>query len=96
MMFAKLARGLALPHAQGLSLARDAGYDLVLFGLIESPRDTDMLAVDYKIIEVEAGVTVIYGRETVSSLEELYDKSLNRLSALGINNLSGYFFLLGR
>lgn len=57
-----------------LDLAREAGYDLVLVGYIDSPRSLTDITAHSKLIEVEAGMTVWYGTTTASSRE----KRLNR------------------
>ena len=44
-----------------IQAARQAGYDLVLLGLIEPPSGGDTLLVHSKLIEPESGVTLWYG-----------------------------------
>ncbi|MCB0328762.1 MAG: hypothetical protein KDD70_03840, partial [Bdellovibrionales bacterium] len=46
---------------------RDAGYDLVLVGVIENPRSIDEISAFSKLIEVESGITVWNGRSSVST-----------------------------
>jgi hypothetical protein len=48
-----------------LRLARDASYDLVLVGIIEELSSLNSLTVSYKLIEVDAGVTVTYAQTSV-------------------------------
>ena len=48
-----------------LTHAMDAGYDLALVGLVESGDRLDTLVVDTKLIEVESGITLWYGRTRV-------------------------------
>jgi hypothetical protein len=45
-----------------LNMARDANYDLVLVGLVEQQKALDTLVVYSKVIDVESGVTVWYGK----------------------------------
>jgi len=45
-----------------LTYAMDAGYDLALVGLVESGDRLDTLTVDTKLIEVDSGITLWYGR----------------------------------
>ena len=48
-----------------LSLARDAGYDLVMVGDVQPTTSLDTMTARTKIIEVESGITVYYGEATV-------------------------------
>lgn len=50
-----------------LQTARDAGYDLVLVGYLEPARSTRELSVFSKLIEVESGTTVWYGRSVAQA-----------------------------
>jgi hypothetical protein len=45
-----------------LSFAKEAGYDFVLVGQIEPLRAGDRMAANAKLIEVESGITLYYGR----------------------------------
>ncbi|MCB0334665.1 MAG: hypothetical protein KDD62_00125 [Bdellovibrionales bacterium] len=49
-----------------ISFARQAGYDLVLVGNLELPRQLGSLTAQAKLIEVESGVTVWYGESTIN------------------------------
>lgn len=57
-----------------LSFAEQAGYDLVLVGLLEELRDTTHMSAHAKLIEVESGITVWYGKSTVESLNPSYKR----------------------
>jgi hypothetical protein len=50
-----------------ISFARDAGYDLVMVGMVEGFRSLDSITIDTKIIETESGITLWFGRTTASS-----------------------------
>lgn len=52
-----------------ISFARQAGYDMVLVGYVEPIRQLGQMEAHAKLIEVESGVTVWYGR---SSFTESY------------------------
>jgi len=52
-----------------LSLAHEAGYDLVLTGFIENLRDLNALTAHTKLIDVNSGVTLWYGKSTVRAVE---------------------------
>lgn len=52
----------------GISMAREAGYDLLLVGSIEPSRDRDEMISHVKILEVESGITVYYGKISTSTL----------------------------
>jgi hypothetical protein len=44
-----------------LRTARDAGYDLVLTGKVLPVQAIDKMTVEFKLIEVEGGITIWYG-----------------------------------
>ena len=48
--------------------ARDAGYDLVMTGYVEPLHTLDSMTVYTRIIEVESGLTLWYGRTVVVSM----------------------------
>lgn len=50
-----------------IEYARNAGYDLVLIGYVEPMRNLDSLSVFTKLIEVESGITLWYGKTSVES-----------------------------
>jgi hypothetical protein len=52
-----------------IAQAREAGYDLLLVGYLESIRSADSLAVYTKLIESESGMTIWYGRTEISTIE---------------------------
>lgn len=45
-----------------ISQAREAGYDLIILGLVENQRSLDQLVTYTKVIEADAGITLWYGR----------------------------------
>lgn len=59
------------------ALARDAGYDLALVGVVETPTSLDRLSIYTKLIEVESGITVWYGKTEVTT----YGPDLQKLRA---------------
>jgi len=56
-----------------IALARDAGYDLVMTGYVEPLRSLDTMAAYTKIIEVESGITVYYGKSIVTTRRPEWD-----------------------
>jgi len=58
-----------------ISMARDAGFDLVLVGVIESPRSIDAVSAFSKLIEVESGITVWNGRSEASTNANVRSRS---------------------
>ena len=52
-----------------LALAREANYDLVLVGYLDDIHDLGEMAVFGKLIEVESGITVWYGKSAVETLD---------------------------
>lgn len=62
-----------------ISIAREAQYDLVLVGMIAPMTRLDQMTADIKIIEVESGTTVYYGR---SSFETNTDDLQSGLDSL--------------
>jgi len=62
-----------------LELAREAGYDLLLVGLIESPREMDALTAYSKIIEIESGTTLWYGKSTARTARRSNSRLMNSL-----------------
>ncbi len=50
-----------------ISLAREASYDLVLVGLLEPLRSIDEITAYSKLIEVESGLTLWFGRVSANS-----------------------------
>ena len=50
-----------------LNYARDAGYDLALIGFVENITDMDSISVHTKLIETESGLTLWYGRTTITT-----------------------------
>ncbi|RMD83908.1 MAG: hypothetical protein D6808_07875 [Candidatus Dadabacteria bacterium] len=58
-----------------LAQAREAGYDLVLVGLVDNLSSLNAITVYTKIIDVDAGVTLWYGKATAqASITENYDR----------------------
>lgn len=72
-----------------LSLARSAGYDLVLVGSLNELRQIDTMAADTKIIEAESGLTLWYGRTSVQTSKQNLERNRNwyTLSESDPNNL---------
>jgi hypothetical protein len=52
----------AVGNFGALSFAKEAGYDFVVVGNFEPLRSADKMSVIAKVIEVESGITVYYGR----------------------------------
>lgn len=61
---------------EALSLARNAGYDLVLLGYMERLVRLDRWVIHTKIIDVDSGTTLWYGTSTVvTNQPDLYEVS---------------------
>lgn len=53
-----------------LTMARDAGYDLLLTGYVEPFRDLNQMTAHAKLIEVESGITLWYGTVVADSFSD--------------------------
>ncbi len=60
---------------RSIRMAKDAGYDLVFIGLVDTPTSVDQLVSHGKLIDVESGVTVWNGMASVSTTERTYNHS---------------------
>lgn len=56
-----------------LAMAREAGYDMVMVGLVEKTTSLNALTVYTKILDVDSGITVFYGQEIVHSQRRRLD-----------------------
>lgn len=56
-----------------IRFARDAGYDLVLVSIIEAQKSLDEVSVLTKLIETSSGVTVYYGKTSVTTNRKAYE-----------------------
>lgn len=54
----------------GLAMAREAGYDLVLVGYVEQQRNIRQIDAFVKLMDVESGVTVYYGKISSNTIRE--------------------------
>ncbi|MCB0319408.1 MAG: hypothetical protein KDD60_00700 [Bdellovibrionales bacterium] len=52
---------------RSIAMAHDAGFDLVLVGIVEPPNSLDSLSAHAKLIEVEGGITIWNGSSTVGT-----------------------------
>jgi hypothetical protein len=75
--------------------SRDAGYDLVLVGKMLPMQALDSISVEYKLIEVEAGITLWYGVTTARTFAQGVDRELSNFGMgsevpanLGTNELA--------
>jgi hypothetical protein len=75
-----------------LSMAREAGYDMVLIGNLQPLKSLDTISVDTKLIEVESGITLWYGTTTTYSRRRSMDKIT---SILNITNEQPDMFSFG-
>ncbi|MCO6432304.1 MAG: hypothetical protein J5J00_15730 [Deltaproteobacteria bacterium] len=57
-----------------LSMAREAGYDLVLVGLVERQKGIQSMSAFTKVMDVDSGITVWYGKTTASSNQRTMDR----------------------
>lgn len=64
-----------LGNHQAIAVAREAGYDLVLVGLLEGMGSLDEAILHSKLIDVAAGVTVWNGRSTSTRSESLWHQT---------------------
>ena len=58
-----------------LSQAREAGYDLVLVGMVDAQRSMTDITSYAKLIEVESGMTLWYGRLDVGTMRDSWDSA---------------------
>lgn len=63
-----------------LSQAREAGYDLIFVGLVENLAFNKKLILSTKMIEVESGITLWYGRTIVTTDRRDYDRTADYLN----------------
>lgn len=62
-----------------LAMAREANYDLVLVGLVDTMRSIDTMTAHAKLIEVESGITLWYATNTASSKRSNLDSIADSL-----------------
>lgn len=62
-----------------IRMARDAGFDLVLVGLVNEMTSLDTLSASVKIIETESGITVWYGTVDAISARQSVDRNVSWL-----------------
>ncbi len=60
-----------------ISISREAGYDLVMVGMIETMHGIDSITAYSKVIEPESGTTLWYGETTVSTRQKEWDRWLD-------------------
>ncbi len=53
-----------------IAAAREAGYDFVMVGSLERISDASTLTAAAKVIEVESGITLYYGKTSVTSYKD--------------------------
>ncbi len=58
-----------------IEMARNAGYDLVLTGLLENITEMNELTLQTKVIEVASGMTVWSGKTTIETSKHEYERS---------------------
>ncbi len=61
-----------LGNHDAINVAREAGYDLVLIGFLESMKSLDEAILHTKIIDVASGITVWNGRSRVERSESFW------------------------
>lgn len=57
-----------------ISLAAEAGYDLVLVGYLDDIRKLDRFTAYAKLIEVESGITIWYGKSTLEAQDPEFQR----------------------
>lgn len=62
-----------------LSMARAAGYDLVLIGYLDPIQTLDTLTASTKLIDVESGVTLWYGKTSATTQRPTLQRLGSRL-----------------
>lgn len=62
-----------------ISTSREAGYDLVMVGYLENTSSLDTMAAYTKLIEVESGITVWYGKTVASTSRPLLQTIESRM-----------------
>ena len=63
-----------------LSQAREAGYDLILVGIVDSYNPFAEVIASTKLIEVESGVTLWYGKTTAHTMRRDYERGSDYLN----------------
>lgn len=63
-----------------LSQAREAGYDLILVGIVDSYNAFAEVTASAKLIDVESGVTLWYGKTTVHTRRRDFDRGEDYLN----------------
>ncbi|MBN8549306.1 MAG: hypothetical protein J0M12_08335 [Deltaproteobacteria bacterium] len=61
-----------------IAAARDAGYDLVFVGMLDTITSVDILGATTKLIETESGTTLWFGQTTVKSNSRAINRSLDQ------------------
>jgi hypothetical protein len=62
-----------------LSQAREAGYDLILVGIVDDYNPTTEIVASTKVIEVESGITLWYGKTTSHTISKGYQRTADYL-----------------
>ncbi len=62
-----------------IRMAREAGYDLVLVGLVHEMTSFDTLSSSVKIIETESGISIWYGQVDAISAKQSVDRNTSWL-----------------
>lgn len=62
-----------------LSQAREAGYDLILVGIVDHYNPFSEITASTKLIEVESGVTIWYGKTTAHTMRRDYHRGADYL-----------------
>lgn len=63
---------------EALNMARNAGYDLVIVGFMEDPKDDQTFVIHSKVIDTSNNMTIWYGTATVVAHGREYQKNLAR------------------
>ena len=66
-----------------ISLADQAGYDLVLVGMVQDLKYQGSMSAEAKLIEVSSGITVWYGQSTVETDAPQYERDQIREDLIG-------------
>ncbi len=69
---------------QAIKLARDAGYDLVVLGFLETPTNAEELSLNVKIIDTDNQMTIWYGKTDVYARARSQQTFLANLAGLGL------------
>ena len=77
-----------------IAMAKEAGYDLAVIGYVEPQNSMDALTAFVKIVEVESGITVYYGKSTANTRRRDIDDFSGYIPGVRVDPSNTYFSVL--